>query len=434
MIYLVSTLLILFICTYYLNARELLAPSTLFCGSLLFGSIWALINEKKWSLDLSLDTYLVISLGVFEFTLVAYIVKLVFDGSQKRISISQTNKYYSNNKHSSGWLIGVLAVQIIAIVIIIRSVKSVTNSTNLVQAIGLLNASAAPGYMGETLRLSSLANVLFRFNFASGIFFGFHFMRSLFVYKRFNFILLIAFVIGLGTTFLTGSRGYFIYGLVAFVSYYYFAVKQNNNWRESGNTKYILIALAGFTAVALTFKWSASALGRNNADNFNLFDYVSVYIGAEIKNLDIFIRSAAFPVDTGIWGKETFKNLIQPISRVLDLGIQPYKLDLPYQGVNGLTLGNVYTTFYPWLYDFGYIGVSWIVLLMAGLTQCMYSICRVVSRKGTSLSIIIYGYFSSFIVLSFFSNKFFENINVDLLYYLIFWIILKYLFGNKLYD
>lgn len=431
MIYLVSTLFLLFICAYYLNNKEFMSPSVLFSGSLLFGAIWAFMNENKWSLNLNLITYLVISIGVFEFILISYIVKMAFINSKRTVAVGNLELGSETSSYKSNWgLLIVLIIQIIAIFEIVKSVKLVTGNQDISQAIALLNASAAPGYMGPEMQLPRMTNILFRFSFASGIFFGFHFVKKAVFYKKIDFQLLLIFILGIGATLLTGSRGYAVYGLVAFVSYYYFFTKQKSNWEERSDFKYIMLALFGIVVVASIAQWSAAVLGRN-VDSFDPFEYISVYVGAEIKNLDVFIQNSAFPIKTGIWGKETFQSLVQPLGKLFGWGIPSYKLDLPFQSVNGHTLGNVYTTFYPWLYDFGYMGVGLMVALMATLTQSLYSVCRNASIKGTSLSIMVYGYFSSFIALAFFSNKFFENINVDLLFYVFFWIILKYLFFNK---
>lgn len=437
MIYLVITLFVIFLGAYYLNNREFISPSVLFSGSLLLGSIMAWLNQNRWSLNISVPTYLVVALGTLEFVVVGYVVHLVFEGSlrstytQLDSSISGTSQKTVNSSSLKVYMCMIIGFQLFSIIFIAKSVIDVTGNGNLSQAISVLNASAMSGNSDTQLTLPTSAILLYRFSFASGLFFGYFFARKFVLQHKFTWTYFIAFLLGAGTTLLAGSRGNVVYAIVTISVCFYFFSKQKNGWKKINNAKYLFFIALGLVFLISIFQWSASLLGRD-VESFNLFQYLSIYVGAEFKNLDMYIRNGAFPVQTGIFGKETFYNLISPISKILHLGIQSYKLDLPFQSVNGFTLGNVYTTFYPWLYDFGYIGVVVLVAITAIVTQTIYSVARMVKTTAPfSLSILIYGYFSSFLALSFFSNKFFENINTNLIYYIIIWIILKLIFSRQ---
>lgn len=126
--------------------------------------------------------------------------------------------------------------------------------------------------------------------------------------------------------------------------------------------KFVMRITLVLIILLLLLPLTAVLFGRR-MDNWD--EYLSIYIGAQIKNLNEFILNNNFPLQTSIFGQQTFFTIIPLVSKLIGLNIPSYKLDLPYQAIGSLSLGNVYTTFYPWLYDFGYKGVFLLTLIMA---------------------------------------------------------------------
>ncbi|WP_353057365.1 oligosaccharide repeat unit polymerase [Lactiplantibacillus pentosus] len=93
-------------------------------------------------------------------------------------------------------------------------------------------------------------------------------------------------------------------------------------------------------------------------------------------------------------------------------------------------LGNVYTTFYAFLYDFGYKGVVVLVMLMSLVSQFIFGKVRQFSRQGDiSIYALIYGRIAVCLILSFFSDKFYEGIfAITFIKTVIWWIILRWVF------
>ncbi|WP_461243393.1 O-antigen polymerase [Secundilactobacillus muriivasis] len=433
MTYLVVTLILLFLCAYYLSNRELFSPSVLFSGSFLILALFAWINVKKWSLNLAGATYLVVAGSVLEFIVVSYITSFIcknvlVSSNQMNTDMNYINEIspYSVQKWNLRIMM-VVIIQLIFVVSISKGVMSATGSGSLSQAVGILNTTNMPAYTGMKIQLPWTINWFSRFNFACGIFFGYHFVRNITFYRKFNWLLFTSLVLGLITSLLGGSRGKAVFVIIALLVYYYFFSKQKSGWISTNNIRYFLFALIGLLVVLSIFQWLAILLGRNSQTD--PMQYIYIYIGAEIKNLDTFIRNTDFPVKTGIFGAQTFFNQIPTLEKITGTSFAQYQLYLPFHNVNGYGLGNVYTTLYPWLYDFGYLGVVVMTFIMSISTQLVYSVARVVTtRKSSSFSILIYGYLASFVALAFFSNKFFENINTNLIYYCIFWLILSKLF------
>jgi oligosaccharide repeat unit polymerase len=160
----------------------------------------------------------------------------------------------------------------------------------------------------------------------------------------------------------------------------------------------------------LSFQSLVDLLGRTSSIRENLFDYLAKYSGAQIKNLDIFLQEQTSNKSV-IWGKNSFYTLIQWLGPYIGITDNNYNLDLPFRAVNGYGLGNVYTTFYAYIYDFGYNGMLILVGIMAVVSQYFYEKCKHTFSNGyPRLSEMIYGLIAGALVLSFFSNKFYELI------------------------
>ena len=180
----------------------------------------------------------------------------------------------------------------------------------------------------------------------------------------------------------------------------------------------------------MVFVLYAKIMGRNMQSN-SIFDYLSVYLGAEVKNLDLFLQEKNNIEKNTIWGSQTFIAIIATWGKKIGFnGYHEYKLDLPFRSVNGVGLGNVYTTFYPYIYDFGYIGCIVLVAIMAILSQVCYEIIKKIrGKKNVQICVLIYGVIYSCLLLSFFSNKFFENIfSMNFIKYIVIWFLLNLVF------
>lgn len=88
------------------------------------------------------------------------------------------------------------------------------------------------------------------------------------------------------------------------------------------------------------------------------------------------------------------------------------------------------------LYDAGYVGVVIFVIFMAILSQKIYLKAirsSKVKNDWIDLNVLAYSYMYYTILFSFFSNKFYEEIfSPRFLYYLVWWIALKFLCELKL--
>lgn len=426
-------LLVVLICTilaveFVLDHYEFISPAFIFTVSFLVASIWALAYQTKWNLNLSLITFAVVLGGVFEFFLISKLIGFMYELLRGYSSnISGLEETQATNKYG---LLVILFIEILTAVYTVWVVRKIMPAGSVVESISLYRGAVLASMTGTKITaLPHLLNILRNFSTASGYFCAYLLAQDLVYRKRKNYLLLGITVFAIFNGLLLGGRGGALNLFIAFVVYWYCILKRKQNWLSHGNVKILIGAVFGLIVLVFSFQWLASVLGRD-VDQYSTMDYLAIYFGAEIKNLDTFLTNQIYPVHTGVPGGQTFYYLIKAASGYLHLGIPDYDFMLPFQSVNGYNLGNVYTTFYPYIYDFGMSGLLVLVGIMATVSQLIFeSVKHFNGKKMISFSTLIYGYIVTALGFSFFSNKFYENIfSVNLLQMLVTWFLLYILF------
>ncbi len=423
--FLLPTLLILLCFAYAINKKDIGAPAVIFSASFSFSSIWALVYSKVWNLSLNLNTYLVIVFGVFDFIIITYLSNIFLN---KIISNRYNNsKCVSYNKIVENWkVILFIGIEIFSVLYTIKYLKQVTGNIFLSSAISQYRDSLI--LKGTVIRFSMILSFVRMIVNGSGYWFAYVISYDLIVNKKFNKFVLIALILSVINTMILGGRNEGINIILCLVIDYYILYKKYNKWEIKIKFKYFIIAIISGFICLLLFRKLGNMLGRKSQTN--LFYYIAVYCGSQIKNLDTFLNNIYNYKSNHIWGAQSFVNLISWIMPKINSNFSSYQLDLPYQRVNGLNLGNVYTTFYPYIYDFGYIGVFTMTTLMAIISQFSYIYANKVGYKNKPcISVIIYSYIFSNLLFSFFSNKFYEQLFTPyFLKLIVLWYVLNFIF------
>ena len=203
---------------------------------------------------------------------------------------------------------------------------------------------------------------------------------------------------------------------------------KKNSKKQKIPLKHSILILTIVFAIVGTFQGVGELLGRKSSADFN--GYLSVYLGAPIRNLDYFLNNT-YHTKPDIFGKMTFVNAINYLGNKLDIAEWNYILDLPPLRANGFVTGNVYTAFYAYLYDFGFIGVPIIMLLIGIISEIFhFNALKRRTRKSKKLIniwVLIYSYIFYLLCFSFFSNKFFEGLmSIQFFKYVIFWFFIRW--------
>lgn len=433
LVFLLSGLLV---ANYVMNDKEILAPSVIFSASFLLSCLWALMYQNKWDLNLHMNTFFVILGGVLEFSLIAYGVSTYFNNKR-------TIQYYDDLKSATNpvtvsdlKIVLVILIEIVAIFYTIHEVKIIAPADSLsasiysyrsraIDPIASLSLPSSPKSLGWLRSITE----------AAGYFFAYLLARNVVLYKKVSLKYLVIILLSICSDLLLGSRTGSFTLMICFLVYMYSFYKQKNHWKSDGNIKAILIYGAVFLVIMLIFQSLATLLGRS-VNQMSKIDYLALYVGAEIKNLDIFLQSGSFPIHTGYFGGQTFIALNKVYAHIVGNPNLKLTLDIPYQHINGYSLGNVYTTFYSYIYDFGYIGVPVLTGLMAFLSQYFFERVKLIGNTlKVSIFLLIYSKIVANLALSFFSNKFYEELfTTSFLKLIIFWALFNLLFFKKNND
>lgn len=153
-------------------------------------------------------------------------------------------------------------------------------------------------------------------------------------------------------------------------------------------------------------------IGRSN-DNVDFENIISsflIYAAAPIFNFDIYIGNP-WNSTHGIFGELTFVRFINWLGGKMNDSSLIYELDLPFMSYQNYELGNVFTTFYAFYYDFGMLGVIVLTIVMSICCMMLYrnAVNDTENMYGISLSIIYYSYIVNDIIMLPFSNRFYET-------------------------
>lgn len=431
---LIELIIILWI-SFIISKKEILSPSVIFTFSFGFCSFWACLYSEEWNLDLmSKHTYWVILLGVIYFCVISFIVQFIF--------VAKYGNRYKNEEVEIKEIYVNTTIKILCLVFCIITLFLRLNFIIKVTQGSWMNISKAmanydymskftdvfivvPKYVGISLLLLNAMCYWFMYILVN------NFIASRSLDKTILSIEIVCII----TKLSNGGRGGAVNLILSIIAMIYILLKKKGAFKKSIKlklrTKLIIIAIP--LVFLYSFPKLAVIMGRNIKGD--AMYYLAIYCGAEIKNLDIFIKEKDTTIasDSNKRNCQTFNNLINWIGPKFGFLEHNYKLDLPFRRVNGYNLGNVYTTFYPYIYDFGYQGIVPCIGLMASILQFVYEHCRRARLKNKlSIWILVYCYMFSSIVLSFFSNKFYEqNFNISFLYSIILWNIFNLTFCNR---
>ncbi len=235
--------------------------------------------------------------------------------------------------------------------------------------------------------------------------------------KKINPLHLIVFFLMIVRIMLNGSRSPVLRVITFAIVIWYVTGRRMGRHGKRGSWRtllrlVLLAAVAGLLMVGMLF-----LMGRASK-MASLGTYVFTYLGAPVVNLDTFLRKTqqlglfhgADP--SALWGSQTFKSLYlylgKYINRPAFSDIQ--NIDLFVFSNNGIEIGNVYTMFYKYIYDFGFFGVIPLTAVMAFYYTCSYEtiIRGRSSRRSVSLVTFYYAYLFNDLVMSAFSCRFYE--------------------------
>lgn len=416
---------------FILNNKILLRPEILYVAGFIPASFLALFYVKKWNLNLANQTLGVLIGGAALFGITSIFTYMLLSLKKPRAykiySVSDDFKVPYVEKWK---LVFFILFQILVLLWIIRALLRVGNTSQLSQAIYYYRYTTT--FTDETIQLPTLLVYSRVFCIAAGYVWVYLLILGILNKNRKNFLLLIInLVFCCIINMMFGSRTGIIQLFFAAMIQYYMILGKRSGWKNKFEIKNVVYVLILVLAMIASFQMLGGMIGRSSTTDFN--DYIAKYLSAEIKNLDIYIRKHNF--GSRIEENQTFIYAINYLSGKFGKPLWRHQLDLPFLHINGFNLGNVYTAYYAYLYDFGYIGVVFCTMLMSAISQILFYKAAYKKEKIISIYIILYSYIAFAVLFSFFSNKFYEMVfNMNFIRFIVFWWITKIFLFDVQFD
>lgn len=407
-------------------------PSIFFIIGFTIAVFNGLTNYKEWDFNLSTKTCAVILLGAIVFSAVSYCTKAFFkfhviERNQDKEFTIQEQMIIPNWVYICFFLYTTISLYIVS-----HQVISITmpygGDGSITRAIGIYDNLSK--FSTEGVGIHGIAQFLYLSVNALSYIWLFLATKSI-VIKTYHtdIFACINVLVSIPMTVITGGRNNLIQLGIATLAYYVLFTRQNNNWKGLNLSLRTVIKAVVLAFVALaSFKPALSLLGRQPGDS-TTYEYLSIYIGAPIKNLDAYLTNSMSPalsVTTSQWGDMTFASTRASFPHIFGGTVLDWLRWQPFQYYGTADLGNVYTTFYAFIFDWGISGALIAIAIIAFISQFCYE-KAVYSLQYTQtsipLSILLYGSISYCCAFCFFSNRWVSSLlNRSMLIYIIIWV------------
>ena len=438
----VISLLVILIVAYYNLGRNISRPTILYIGGFLICSCVALCWKDEWGLDKmsSLTAFIIIGGALTFFCVELWDYKKhehLFTKIKSNI-INEDIEPISNKK-----LLLFFFFQLFVYVMFVAAKKKYVGTDSLSEALVEINNEKKfertliqlPYYIVNLYFICMTAYQLW------SILLPYYLFNS----KKNNsqkMLLALNFVTTFIGTLLSGGRTDMLYGLISFFTFSYINYQYRRGWKGGLFPRKIMISIlsVGFIFI-LFFAEIGYIIGRKATDTTEATSMLfAIYCGAEIKNLDDYIQKPYRQGnEAGLFAQYTlcgmYDRLIERTGAEKE-EVKRFSPDLSFNRHGAYPLGNVYTTYYNFILDFGYIGAILCTGIMAFIASFFYR--KVVTSKfwhngRLDLWMLFFAsYMPAACFLSFFSNKFFESFTINkTIKQLIVWWILIIIFQGR---
>ena len=421
MLYLLCTITFAFIfLNFKLNKQDWMAPAVIFSAVFFCYTIVCAIEKNSYAIEIMPETVGVITAGIGVFTLISWIVGH-FD---KKTAVL---KSWDVIEFPNVYVILLITAQILSIVFFIKYLGNLADAYSAVSGetfTGLgakieLYDTMTKFWTDTYAQLAVPIPMVYRLTNpicgAAEYLLIYIAVYNFTVNKKINPLHVVSVILMMIRIVINGSRSP-ILRILTFVAclLYVFYMRQGRQRRM--DRKLLGIIAASAAVLCLLMLGLLFVMGRASK-GFDIFGYIFTYIGAPVVNLDTFLRNNSITLfhgvsDIPVFAPHILRGLYAYIAKVCGTNLFSIaEINFFSFSSNGIEIGNVYTMFYKIIYDFGYLGVIWWTGLMAFYYSVTYSrIKSRISRHPVDFRLFIYAYLFNDLVMSAFSNRFYETI------------------------
>lgn len=376
--------------------KDIVAPAVVLVAGYTFSIICATANIKAWAIDLHWETVAVLTYGTGLFVVTGYLVKQYMkkkrnrqNGDERELKPIEYNRKYV--KYFCVYQILVMVIWVANIYYVTSNMGEFNSFSEMMVAFREWS-SYSTEWMGSIQ--FTIINQLQQICTATLVIFVYLLAYNYVVNNgiRRDYVLCIPIFLTIAQMLLGGGRLGIVQlvmtGAMLLILFY----RKYKNIIFKINIKLIVGCVFAMIIGGILFYYAKAFVGRgaNDLSIGKSFGYITMYVGGPIQLLDVFLFN---PVAAStIWGKETFYSLNTQLIRLGILDINPYIIHLEFRNATtGVFLGNIYTAYRSYIYDFGYIGLTVLpVIFSASVNSLYYKILYDREIPKYSLLVLLY--------------------------------------------
>lgn len=400
-VFLVLTLSIVLGLALY-SSYYIVSPEILFTGGFLLQAFFCIFYVDQWAIDLNFKTLVTVAGGCILFFVIECtfcnkkIHSIKIKGKDKKIEARRTILFVF------------LAIQIIATIGYIKFMNDNMTGASIAEKIYAYRQATAD--YGKNIPIPKYLSLCRLFSSAAGYVISYIYICNICVYKKLHQacsgLMLAVMVMSCVLEGILGARGGILNFIIAIVIEYALVEGKMHSNKLRLIKKIILCAVIVMTLMPVFGK----IMGRPIIEN--VFYEMAVYVGAPLKNLDIFLAENA---NLNKIHYSTFSSALADLTKILSIKQDSTSYVFPghWNFINGYNLGNVYTAFANYWYDFGIVGFFFYTVVEAMIIGRLFSHAidkrKLIGTKEHLMSTVLYAYFATTILFSFFGNRFYEQ-------------------------
>ncbi len=398
----------LFILSYVIFDKDLLAPPTAVALTFLFASFCTFYNEERWGLEFSPKSLGLIAAGIIATMIGGYLGVLLSNFPRTGVfALSHDVEKPREIYVSAIKTFVVIAFQIVTMLMVLAHIRRLIGYSSWVLTV--TRYRALTGRLADandaSLRIPFLTRNMLQFSRLLGVVYAYIIGNNLVASKKkvsLNWIPPILYSL---TTFMQGDRSNMIRLWVVVLVVAYTIHRRAVGWKKTRETRKVIRGMAiSIFALGVVFVVVRQFVGRTSTKD--PFYYLTFYAGAPIAVLNQVWEAPI--VKPAIFGQRIFYYLNQSTTALFGW---PGRYNFYYDFMsspNGTSIGNAPTTFRPAYVEFGPVGFFLFMVAAGAFFTFLYCKCR--KKKGTNpidFRLLIYS-FIAYVFLMYFYSTFFD--------------------------
>ena len=378
-------------------SKNILSPEAIFLFVFLFSIICAIYSSSLWGFTMSRKTFFILLLGFAFFLFIALISKF----NNKKSAILDNYKLKPIKIKGIHIIIFTIIYLLSSFVYVLYLCKTV-NTYNLFEVgsiyrnMSILDGIQIPLIARLCLNvLRGVSTVLVCViinNYLTKSFKNNHSIYLLFLITIYVFI-----------TLISGERISLLRVISFFILAYSVFSQRQNGFKKIESFKLIFTLIIVLSSVLFLFSTIRHFVGRSS--ELNLFDYISLYAGGPIYNINHAVNRIEKPTYNGHY---TFLGFYNNLARLGVGEIKSVHRDVIRIESKHLYLGNVYTCFYDYYIDYGLVGVIVLISIYSFIINKLFLNAKY-NLKKPFFSCVLYVFFGTTLFFVSFTEQFFSS-------------------------